>query len=87
MPLLKDDIFTIDDIYALPAGQRAELIDGIIYDMALPYFIHQKLITKLSQKISNYIDSQKGTFPCCGLSPNEYNLKQNIPKFSHCISQ
>lgn len=28
--------FTIDDIFALPEGQRAELIDGQIYDMATP---------------------------------------------------
>ena len=28
MPLLKTTTHTIDDIYALPDGQRAELIDG-----------------------------------------------------------
>lgn len=27
---------TIDDIYSLPEGRRAELIDGQIYDMAPP---------------------------------------------------
>ena len=32
MPLLKDDHYTIEDIYALPEGKRAELIDGQIYD-------------------------------------------------------
>lgn len=36
MPLLKDDHYTIEDIYALPEGKRAELIDGQIYDMAPP---------------------------------------------------
>lgn len=34
MPLLKDDHYIIKDIYALPEGKRAELIDGQIYDMA-----------------------------------------------------
>ena len=34
MPLLKEDIYTIKDIYALPDGERAELIEGKIYDMA-----------------------------------------------------
>lgn len=34
MPLPKEHLYTIDDIYALPDGQRAELIDGKIYDMA-----------------------------------------------------
>ena len=32
----KENIYTIDDIYALPDGERAELIDGKIYNMAPP---------------------------------------------------
>ena len=27
MPLLKEKVYTIEDIYALPEGERAELID------------------------------------------------------------
>lgn len=52
---------TLEDIYALPDGQRAELIDGVIYDMTPPNRIHQKLVNKFSQAITNYIDSQKGS--------------------------
>ena len=44
MPLLKKDIYTVEDIYALPAGQRAELIDGQIYNMAPPSYLHQRLV-------------------------------------------
>ena len=51
MPQLKDDIYTIEDIYALPNGQRAELIDGIIYDMTPPNRIHQKLLGTLYRVI------------------------------------
>ena len=40
--------YTINDIYALPEGQRAELIDGQIYNMAPPKRIHQKLISELT---------------------------------------
>ena len=36
MPLLKEEAYTIDDIYALPDGERAELIDGRMYMMAPP---------------------------------------------------
>ena len=43
MPLLKEDIYTIKDIYALPAGERAELIEGKIYDMAPPSAVHQRI--------------------------------------------
>lgn len=53
---------TVDEIYALPEGQRAELIDGVIYDMASPKRIHQELAMYLSVEISLYIRSHKG--PC-----------------------
>ena len=60
MALHQEKIYTIEDIYALPDGQRAELIDGQLYDMAPPNRIHQKLVNRLSQTITNYIDSQHG---------------------------
>ncbi|MCI9219096.1 MAG: Uma2 family endonuclease, partial [Lachnospiraceae bacterium] len=34
--LRKEEFYTTDDIYALPDGERAELIDGQIYYMAPP---------------------------------------------------
>ncbi len=34
MPLIQERTYTTEDIYVLPEGQRAELIDGQIYDMA-----------------------------------------------------
>ena len=40
--------YTIEDIYALPDGQRAELIDGELYMMATPGRIHQRLVMELS---------------------------------------
>lgn len=55
----KEEIYTIDDIYALPEGQRAGLIDGKIYYMAPPGRIHQKISWKLHQVIANY-DSKDG---------------------------
>lgn len=61
MPQLKNETYTIEDIFALPQGQRAELIDGIIYNMTPPNRIHQKLVNRLSQKITNYIDSKQGS--------------------------
>ena len=58
--LRKQEIFTIDDIYALPEGERAELIDGKIYYMAPPSRTHQKISGKLYQTIANYIDGKGG---------------------------
>ena len=56
----KEELYTIDDIYALPDGKRAELIDGKIYYMAPPSKTHQKISGKLYQTIANYIDSKDG---------------------------
>lgn len=55
MPLPKNNSYTIEDIFALPEGKRAELIDGQIYDMAPPSPFHQKLVMELSATIRNYI--------------------------------
>ena len=43
MPLLEEKIYTIEAIYALPEGKRAELIDGKIYYMAPPSRKHQDI--------------------------------------------
>ena len=51
---------TIDDIYALPDGERAELIDGQIYYLAAPSRTHQRILFSLSRKIADYIDSKGG---------------------------
>lgn len=59
--LRKEEIYTIDDIYALPDGERAELIDGQIYYMAPPSRKHQQISFMLSRKIADYIDSQNGS--------------------------
>lgn len=62
MPLLKDDHYTIEDIYALPEGKRAELIDGQIYDMAPPSPLHQELVMELSATLRDYVKKKAG--PC-----------------------
>lgn len=62
MPLLKDDHYTIEDIYALPEGKRAELIDGQIYDMTPPSPLHQELVMELSATLRDYVKKKGG--PC-----------------------
>ena len=62
MEAIKQDIiYTTDYIENLPEGERAELIDGCIYNMGTPTRIHQKLVLELSTIINNYIKSQKGS--------------------------
>jgi len=60
MPLPQERIYTIDDIYTLPEGTRAELIDGQIYYMTPPNRIHQKILMELSGTIRDYIRSKRG---------------------------
>ena len=52
--------YTIEDIYALPDGVRAELIDGQIYYMAAPNTTHQRILGKLFNIIANYISTKGG---------------------------
>lgn len=60
MALAQEQTYTIDDIYALPDGQRAELIDGKIYNMTPPSTIHQRISYAFARKISEYIDKNNG---------------------------
>lgn len=59
-PARKTDVYTVEDIYALPEGQRAELIDGRIYDMAPPSTMHQRILMALSADIRDHIRKNNG---------------------------
>ena len=61
MPLLKDQTYTTEDIYNLPEGERAELIDGKIYYMAPPSRAHQKLLSELHATIHSHIKRNGGS--------------------------
>ena len=61
MPLISEKQYTIEDIYQLPDGQRAELINGQMYLMAPPNRVHQELVGELYRVISNYIHSKNGS--------------------------
>lgn len=56
----KEETYTIEDIYSLPEGERAELIDGRFYYMAAPNTRHQRLVHFFDREIGNYIQGQNG---------------------------
>lgn len=60
-PLKQPECHTIDDIYSLPEGCRAELIDGQIYNMAPPNRKHQTIARELFSSINSYITSNSGS--------------------------
>ena len=57
MALAQEKIYTTADIYALPDGERAELIDGQIYFMAPPSRKHQDIAGELFGTIREFIKS------------------------------
>lgn len=74
MPLPQKQTYTSADYWNLPKGQRAELIDGQLYDMAPPNYIHQKILSELHYAISHYIKTQKGT---CEVIPAPFAVNLN----------
>lgn len=53
--------YTMEDIYALPEGKRAELIDGELYMMAAPGMMHQRAVSELHYLIKDYIKRNNGS--------------------------
>ena len=74
MPLPKQHAYTSEDYWNLPDGERAELIDGQLYNMAPPSRIHQKLVMKLSTSIQQHIDSKGGS---CEVYPAPFAVNLN----------
>lgn len=52
--------YTVADIYALPDGERAELIDGQIFYMAPPGTRHQRLLNYINTEINLFIRHNSG---------------------------
>lgn len=61
MILTHKKIYTIEDIYDLPDGERGELIDGQIYYMVPPSRKHQTIARELFSSINSYIKSKGGS--------------------------
>jgi len=72
MPQPEEKIATIRDIYALPEGRRAEVIDGVLYDMAPPLRIHQDIVVALTLAIGNYIQAHGGD---CRVYPAPFGVQ------------
>ena len=49
-PEKKQGEYTLDDYYALPEDQRAELIDGVLYDMSSPTGVHQVISLQVAHQ-------------------------------------
>lgn len=74
MPLPREQIYTSDDYWSLPDGERAELINGRLYYMAPPSRIHQELVFNLGLTIGNHIANRKGS---CQVYPAPFAIELN----------
>ncbi|MDD7390448.1 MAG: Uma2 family endonuclease [Lachnospiraceae bacterium] len=52
---------TLKDYYSLPDDQRAELIDGVIYEMAAPSSIHQLIAGAIHTRLLNHVMTHSGS--------------------------
>ncbi len=60
MPLAQQKTYTTEDVYNLPEGERAELIDGQMYMMAPPSRRHQEIAGEIFGTIREYIKKKGG---------------------------
>ena len=52
--------YTIEDYFLIPEERRAELIDGVFYDMASPTDIHQMISFEICARFREFINKNKG---------------------------
>ncbi len=57
----KQGEYTIEDYYVIPEEKRAELIDGVIYDMGAPTTIHQQISFEIGLQLREYIRKKHGS--------------------------
>lgn len=81
MPLPNVQHSTIEDIYNLPEGQRAELIDGQLYNMAPPSTAHQRILSFLHLEIGSYIREHGGS---CEVIPAPFAVFLHNAEESEC---
>lgn len=83
-----EKVYTIDDIYALPDEQRAELIDGQIYYMSPPSSKSKDYMTKLfkyrASGVREYwiVDPDKQMVMVYGFEKDmveQYNFGEDMP--------
>ena len=52
--------YTVDDVMSLPEDVRVELIDGVLYDMAVPTYIHQGIAGHIHAKFLDFVTKNRG---------------------------
>lgn len=74
MPALQPQLesITLEQYEALPEDVRAEVFDGVLYNMASPSQEHQTLLLELSTLLNAYVKGKKGP---CRVLPAPFDVK------------
>ena len=79
----KNKIYTYKDYLTFPNDERIEIIEGELYNMASPSFVHQTLSMEISYSLKHYIKSNNGT--CTVLTaPFDVILKNDNEEVEEC---
>ncbi len=65
------ETITLEQYEALPENRKAEVFDGVVYDMASPSQIHQRMLLKISSMLDSYIERKKGS---CLVIPSPFDV-------------
>jgi len=68
------ETITLEQYETLPENRRAEVFEGVIYDMASPSQEHQTILTELLVSLRNYIRDKGGN---CSVFPAPFDVKLN----------
>lgn len=71
---------TVEECLKISGDKRVELIDGVIYDMAPPKRMHQRLLMKLALAISSYSESQGGH---CEVYPAPFFVRLHADDYTY----
>lgn len=76
MPELQpvNNTITLEQYEMLPENTRAEVFDGVLYNMSSPSQTHQTLLTELLVLIRSYIKAKNGK---CTVFPAPFDVKLN----------
>ncbi len=75
-PIKNQGDYTLVDYLNWPEDERVELINGCIYNMAAPSYVHQEIAGRIYREIGSYIDSKGGD---CnpGIAPLDVQLDRD----------
>ena len=64
--------YTLEDYYAIPDDKRAELIDGVLYDMSSPSSMHQEISMEISLQLRLFVRQNHGN---CSVNAAPYDVQ------------